>query len=165
MFTPAILTVPLMIPALILPLIGSPDRDCQLGRVGDPDADERAVIAFEIAVDEYVAVHRWGAHPWPLPRPGSLFAPAVADVLRFRIAKVVREDNEEEGGALSALPILPLELAYRIVGRDIVVIDVDSALVVDTLENALPVQLVPAPVEEDEESPVVTEEPMGCLET
>jgi hypothetical protein len=160
MFTPAILTIP----ALILPLIGSPDGDCQRGRLGDPDADERAVIAFEIAVDEYAAVHRWGAHPWPLPRPGSLFAPAVSEVFRFRIANAVREENEEEGGVFSALPVLPLELNYRIVGRDIVVIDVDSALVVDTLENALPLQLVPAPVEDDEEASPLTEEPIGCLE-
>jgi hypothetical protein len=160
MFTPAILTIP----ALVLPLLGSPDRDCQLGRVGDPDADERIVIAFEIAVDEYAAVHRWGAHPWPLPRPGGLFTAAASEVFRFRIAAAVREGrDEEEGGILYALPPLPLELDYRIVGRDIAIVDVDMDVVVDTLTGAVP--LVPAPVETEVEEPVAPagEEPIGCL--
>ncbi|MBM3819890.1 MAG: hypothetical protein FJW14_12870 [Acidimicrobiia bacterium] len=165
MFTPAIVTIP----ALILPLMGTPDRDCQLGRVGDPDADARAVIAFEIAVDEYAATHRWGAHPWPLPRPGSLFTPAVSEVFRVRIAAAIREGrNEEEGGILYALPPLPVELDYRIVGRDIAIVDVDMHLVVDTLDRALPLEaapLVPAPVETDEEETLAPadEEPTGCL--
>jgi hypothetical protein len=159
MFTTAILTIP----ALVVPLVLAPERDCQFGRVGDPDADEHAVIAFEMAVDEYGAIHRWSAHPWPLPKLGAFFTPAAADVFRRRIAAAIREGKDEEGGVLSVLPTLPFTLDYRIVGSDLVLFDVCAQLAVDTLENALP--LVPAPVETEEEGPAAPDEepPPGCL--
>jgi hypothetical protein len=37
-----------------------------------------------------------------------------------------------------ALPVLPGELAYRLVGRDFVLIDVQSNLVVDLIRAVLP---------------------------
>ena len=39
---------------------------------------------------------------------------------------------------LMALPQLPRELDYRIVGRDLVLHDVNADLVVDIIPNALP---------------------------
>ena len=40
--------------------------------------------------------------------------------------------------ALGRLPVLPLELEYRFVDRDLVLLDTEIDLVVDVLENALP---------------------------
>jgi hypothetical protein len=39
---------------------------------------------------------------------------------------------------LSALPVLPEPLQYRLVGRNLVLLDVDANLVLDILENVLP---------------------------
>lgn len=39
---------------------------------------------------------------------------------------------------LSVLPPLPTELEYRIVGRDLVLLDIDAQMVVDVLRNAVP---------------------------
>ena len=39
---------------------------------------------------------------------------------------------------LAALPVLPKELQYRFVGRDLVLVDVEANLVVDVLPNAWP---------------------------
>ena len=41
---------------------------------------------------------------------------------------------------LHALPPLPRELEYRIVDADLVLIDLRADLVVDILENAMPVE-------------------------
>ena len=190
----------LSIPTLVLPLVLSPPPDCQHGRLGDAAADERAVVAFELAVEDYVALHRRLERAWPPgwfladpeqaemaaeamraalrdARPqaaqGSLFAPAVADVLRFRIASAIRAgaydlasitwlDDGESGWkpvvnqpvpwgvagmkwpAVSALPPLPSELAYRFIGRDLVLVDLQANMVVDIVDLALPTAL-PAP--------------------
>ena len=40
--------------------------------------------------------------------------------------------------ALERLPELPIELEYRFVDRDLVILDTETLLVVDILENALP---------------------------
>lgn len=116
MFTPVIVTIPM----LVLPLLTSPTRDCQFGRMGDPAADARALIAFEVAVNDYVGLHRRLERAWPPSwfiaglertegaaselrtalrdaRPqavqGGLFAPDVADVFRFRIATALQGKN------------------------------------------------------------------------
>lgn len=39
---------------------------------------------------------------------------------------------------LDALPALPVELQYRFIGRDLLLVDVEADLVVDILPNALP---------------------------
>jgi hypothetical protein len=41
-------------------------------------------------------------------------------------------------GLLDRLPALPVEVQYRFIGRDLVLVDVDANLVVDILPNALP---------------------------
>jgi hypothetical protein len=74
------------------------------------------------------------------------------------------------------LPFLPLELEYRLVGRDLVLLDMHSNIVVDVLELALPASLSPerelarpAPAQgetplpsEDDERPSPVEEQSGC---
>lgn len=94
----------------------------------------------------------------PDARSGDLFTPAVQAALRVRIAKALRAnaytfadvyDREaplkvndslpRTGGkpvlpcVLDALPRLPVELEYRIVGSDLVLIDVHAGLIVDIL--------------------------------
>jgi len=44
---------------------------------------------------------------------------------------------------LSNLPQLPKALEYRIVGRDLVLRDIDANMVVDFLPNALPAEAAP----------------------
>lgn len=46
-------------------------------------------------------------------------------------------------GLLRILPELPSELAYRLAGRDLLLVDVDAELVIDVLPEALPSQLRP----------------------
>lgn len=196
MLSPVILSIP----TLVLPLVLSPPADCQHGRLGDAAADHHAVVAFELAVEDYVALHRRLERAWPPgwfladpeqaemaaeamraalrdARPqaaqGSLFTPAVGDVVRFRIASAIREGafdpatvlwpDEDDGGwkpvvnqpvpwgvagmkwpAISTLPPLPPELAYRFIGRDLVLVDLHANLVVDIVDLALPTTL-PAP--------------------
>jgi len=195
MITPAILTIP----TLVLPLLmSSPTRDCQFDRMGDPAADERALVRFESVVNEYVDLHRRLERAFPIwfisdleqlesaaaelrivlrdARPqaaqGHFFTSEVADVFRFRIGKTLRErsynieamtssTDDESGvegwweavvnerlplGGVGAfwpifenLPGLPLELEYRLIGRDLVLLDVHANMVVDVLDLALPV--------------------------
>jgi len=102
---------------------------------------------------------------------GDFFTPALAPVLRSRIAAALSEHGftpddvraqEAEGGVdagtvslrvngafpwaagtamfpclVEALPPLPPELHYRIVGSDLVLVDVHASLIVDILPRAL----------------------------
>jgi hypothetical protein len=126
MFTPVIVTIPM----LVLPLLMPPTRDCQFGRMGDPAADERALTAFEVAVNDYVNLHRRLERAWPPSwfiaglepteiaamelraalrdaRPqavqGGLFTPEAADVFRFRIAIALREQQFDLAAMTSRL--------------------------------------------------------------
>jgi hypothetical protein len=101
-------------------------------------------------------------------RLGDIFTPAIASVFRHRLAEAVRQSalrggvlepqqaprdeprlevNDtmpwigEQGmpvAILATLTPLPAEIEYRIVYRDLVLLDVGANLVVDVLENALP---------------------------
>lgn len=192
MLSPVILSIP----ALVLPLVMPPPADCQFGRLGDAAADERALAAFEVRINDYVALHRRLERAWPpaslladpeqaeavadalraalldarpQARQGGFFTPDVADVLRFRIANALREEaydlavmtwppegddsgrwkpevNQPVPWGVSAmrwpsfamLPPLAPELAYRFIGRDLVLVDVHANLIVDILDLALP---------------------------
>jgi hypothetical protein len=104
----------------------------------------------------------------PRAREGDVFTLAAADVFRARIAAMVARHginlaaaprNDDEGAefepsVLAAppwrndmatwapivreLPELPTELEYRFVGRHLVLVDTDAAIVVDILRDALP---------------------------
>jgi hypothetical protein len=41
-------------------------------------------------------------------------------------------------GLLKVLPALPKELEYRIIGRDLVLRDVDASLIIDYVPNVIP---------------------------
>ncbi len=162
-----------------------------------PVTDDEAVQQFQQAADEYVLMHRYLERQLPpltvtdaatlrqaiaamaaairTARPdahqGDLFSPAVADVLRYRIARnlhrqgltpfdVLADQLAETGpvgmpvltvngsfpwkltagmhpAVLQALPPLPPELQYRMVGGDLVLIDLHADLIVDILPYAL----------------------------
>ena len=189
MIAPAILTISA---AMLLPL---PTGDCVFGRTGNPAADAQAVTAFTAAVEDYAAVQRrlkrTGTPFTCIVDPeqaeiaaeelhvllrdarldgmrGRFFTPAVADVFRFRIRAA--------WPLLTPLPALPPGLEYRVVGRDLVLRDVDANLVLDVLDLALPITAVlprshppeayvePAPDEGDERILPLDDEFTGCLE-
>jgi hypothetical protein len=157
-FTPVILTIPMLVLPLLTP---AAPRDCQLGPFGDRAADAAAVVAFEERVREYIAV--------PYRVPGLFFTPDVARVFRSRINASLREFEPGEGAwsVSDVLPMLPVELEYRVVGRDVVLRDVETGNVVDVLELALPfwVELpddTPPPYEEEDRPPSLYE-PSGCI--
>jgi hypothetical protein len=114
-------TVLLTIPTIVLPvLLSSPTRDCRFERMGDPVADESAIARFEVAVNEYVDLHRRLERAWPPmwflsdpeqaemaaaefravlrdARPqaiqGAFFTSEVASVFRFRVADAMRQQH------------------------------------------------------------------------
>ena len=118
------------------------------------------------------ATGRGVTHERAAARAGDVFTPAIASVFRRRLADAVRqsalrgealepqqaprdEPRLEVNDAfpwiagqgmppaiLATLTPLPAELEYRFVYRDLVLLDVGANLVVDILENALP--LTPA---------------------
>jgi hypothetical protein len=105
----------------------------------------------------------------PAANEGDIFSVAIAATLRARIAAAVHAariapaaaDEGEEGvlevharipagrwnyswlPILRAVPVVPPELEYQIVGRHLVLVDVRANLVVDVLRYALP---APRPV-------------------
>ena len=117
-------------------------------------------------------------------RAGDVFTPAIAALFRRRLADAVRhsalrgealepqqapwdeprvdvndampwlEEEEMPPAILATLTPLPAELEYRIVYRDLVLLDVAANLVVDVLENALP--LTPAGQEAVDSRPART---------
>jgi hypothetical protein len=158
MFTPVMLTIPLLLIASLAP---AAPPECQSGAFGDPAADAQAVIAFEARLREYVAT--------PYRLPGAFFTPDVARVFRARIAASLREFEPGEGewSVEDVLPMLPVDLEYHLAGRDLLLRQVESKLVVDVLELALPFWLTlpdeTVPPYEENEPALSLEEPVGCL--
>jgi hypothetical protein len=104
----------------------------------------------------------------PAPRAGDIFLTDVADLFRRRIAGMLRTNEDNVGypamneqqlvvssvvvneplpwGAgnvmlawlTATLPVLPEDLEYRFVGRDLVLLDLRANIVVDVLRGALP---------------------------
>jgi hypothetical protein len=75
---------------------------------------------------------------------GDVFTPRVATYIRRQLqlamhqAQTTNADMKEI--ALQRLPELPNELEYRFVDRDLVLLDTEMDLVVDVLQDALPVE-------------------------
>jgi len=76
---------------------------------------------------------------------GDIFTPRVAadfrHALRIAAYRARVEHADLTQTALERLPGLPDELQYRFVDRDLVILDTETYLVVDILENALPPDL------------------------
>lgn len=163
-----------------------------------PQPADDAIQEFVTATREYAWMHRRLEHALPPLTPttvpetigrgilelaaairaerpdagqGDLFTPALAPVLRSRIAAALSDHGltpddvrarDAEGGVAAAavslrvngafpwvvgsamvpclgeaLPPLPPELQYRIVGSDLVLVDVHASLIVDMLPRAL----------------------------
>ena len=135
-------------------------------------ANERATTAFTTAVARYVELHRllephvagFTADPEQMARArhqhreairlaratgrhGDVFTPLVSAYFRRQIETAARGLRVPDGGfPIEVLPELPEELQYRLQGRDLVILDVETDLVVDVLEDALP----PGPFEQEE---------------
>jgi hypothetical protein len=75
------------------------------------NAQPASLLQFHSSIQRYVQLHRHnGRFPW---RRGAAMWPCVLD----------------------ALPQLPYELQYRLIGRDLVLVDTHADLVVDILRN------------------------------
>lgn len=111
-------------------LLDSPMSSITLG--ADPEQAARAREAHRDAIVEA-----------RITRPrGDVFTPTVAAYLRRQLKMVSRHaeapDANVNEAAIQRLPPLPSELEYRFVDRDLVLLDMETDLVVDVLENALP---------------------------
>ena len=122
---------------------------------GEPEELERQATALAVAI----------RRARPMAYEGEIFTPAVAAAFHARIAyairtaplgvPVARPDEEEltievhDGlpwwmgdrpwpAIARALPDLAPELEYRVIGRHLVLVDVQAHLIVDVLRNALP---------------------------
>jgi len=73
---------------------------------------------------------------------GDIFTPRVAAYVQRQLQIAAHRASLTEidvtAVALERLPLLPMELEYRFVDRDLVILDTEIDLVVDVLENALP---------------------------
>ena len=73
---------------------------------------------------------------------GDIFTPRVAAYMRHQIEMAARRayttDDDITNAAVDRLPRLPIELEYRFVDRDLVLVDTEIDLVVDVLTDALP---------------------------
>ena len=194
-------TILFHVPLLLAPLVPlpAPTAECQLEVLTPLAQEERALMEFNVRIDQYVALHRrlerslppeqmfddWEEMSQarndlanairdarPNARPGDIFSPGFREVVTKRVeetlarvdydlATVLGAINDEvvPGGPrlkvngrfpwehvgaamwpalLHVLPVLPRELEYRFVDRDLVLIDVHADLVVDILKEALP---------------------------
>ena len=133
-------------------------------------ADSREILNTVHALAAAIRAARPNAKAGDLftPQVAKLFRDLIADDLRkneIKVADLMADLNEEvprgtprpavnqpfpwgRGAAmlpclLATLPSLPQELQYRLVERDLVLLDVDADLVVDILVNAVPPVALP----------------------
>ena len=124
-------------------------------------SENSVVLAFQRAADDYAFLHRRlerRVEPLAGARQGDLFTPVVLVALRARIDRALRAHAHTAADVhaaelakgfdlalppciLAALPPLPSELEYRIVGRDLILFDPHASLVVDSLPRAVPDRL------------------------
>ena len=132
--------------ALLVPALFTAPRgpDCQLDKLTYVSADDRAIGRFTAATHDYVAYGKRGA----------LFNDEAAAVFRFRLrvgrwlhryhATTTLSDTADRwrhgaaapGVAEAVLPELPEELAYRLAGRHLLLVDRRTRAVIDLLPDA-----------------------------
>lgn len=163
--------------ALEAPL--GPEQIC-----GDPEQLQRSSSGLAAAIRQA----RAGARPGDVfsPEIAAFFRATVASVVRGRYdVPALLDEMDEEGlpqvvelevngafpwlagnlmppGLLRALPPLPEELEYRLVGPDLVLLDVRANLVVDWVEDALTAARSEDPAVEAHEPCDVHPELPGC---
>jgi hypothetical protein len=161
-------TVPLLFPALVLSATIAEARllQCEPHRYNQLHA--QAITDFTMAANRYAEIHRLLANPMSALanadleqaararrahraavleahgtiQPGSVFTSRVAAHFRCQIELAQRYAGTDVAAmwtaALLALPELPRELEYRVVGRDLVLLDPELNLTVDVLNAAFP---------------------------
>jgi hypothetical protein len=104
----------------------------QRGHVFHPDVAGLLRFRMEVAL----ALHTVGA----VDRPPANWTTHASDTARPRVHdEFVWNTLRPAWTTLTwELPPLPEELAYRFVGRDLVLLDLEAEMVVDVLEDALP---------------------------
>jgi hypothetical protein len=190
-----------MLLSVVLPLVLFPTHvapTCSLEVVPRTVLEERVLRDFTRRVDRYVRLHRRLERSLPPEhlfndlddmsfavdalhaaltdarphaQPGTIFTPAIADLLagrlegavaamglrpievviamnlgyRARMPELQINDRFPDvrqvplfPGLLATLPDLPPELQYRLVDRDLLIVDTHADLIVDILTNALP---------------------------
>jgi len=134
----------LIVPALLTPGLRT---ECQLDRLTYVSADERAISRFIAATHDYAAYGKEGA----------MFTARAAEIFRFhlRISRWLHRYHATEtitdgaragtkdhgvlaapGILAAALPELPGELAYRLVGPHLLLVDARTGAVIDLLPDA-----------------------------
>ena len=161
-------TVPFLLPALVLSATIAEARFLQCEPHQFNTLHAQAITDFTMAVNRYAEIHRLLANPMSalanadleqaararrahraaiLEAHGtiqrsSVFTPRVAAYFRCQIELAQRYAGTEVAAmwtaALLALPELPSELEYRVVGRDLVLLDPELNLPVDVLDAAFP---------------------------
>jgi hypothetical protein len=123
-----------------MPVAGDPLRDALIDArpYAQPGTFFTPSVGYVISTRLERAIAGLGIEPgdvWIAMNRG--FLPDVPDIRvngRFSTIRYMRIWP----ALLSALPALPKELEYRIVDRDLVLVDVHADLVIDILEDALP---------------------------
>jgi len=161
-------TVPFLLPALVLSATIAEARFLQCEPHQFNTLHTQAVTDFTMVVNRYAEIHRLLANPMaPLANAdleqaararrshraaifeaygtiqhGAVFTPRVAAHFRCLIELAQRYAGTDVAvmwrAALLALPELPRELEYRIVGRDLVLLDTGLNLTVDVRHTAFP---------------------------
>lgn len=182
-------TVSFLLPALVLSATIAEARflQCEPHRFNTLHA--QAITDFTMAVNRYAEIHRLLANPMSALanadleqaararrahraavleahgaiQRGSVFTPRVAAHFRCQIELAHRYAGTEVAAlwaaALLALPELPTELEYRVVGRDLVLLDPELNLTVDVLDAAFPLEWTEPEQEGDEYETCAPEHP------
>ncbi len=157
-----------LVPALVLSATIAEARFLQCEPHQFNTLHTQAITDFTIAVNRYAEIHRLLANPMsPMPsadleqtararkahraaileahgtlQRGRVFTSRVAARFRCQIELAERHAGAATGAiwpaVLLALPDLPRELEYRVIGRDLALLDTELNLVVDVLEAAFP---------------------------
>jgi hypothetical protein len=165
-------TVPLLLPALVLSATIAEARFLQCEPHQYNTLHAQAITDFTMAVNRYAEIRRLLADPMsPLAsadleqaararrahraaileahgtlRRGTVFTARVAAHFRCQIELAQRYGGTDVAAmwtaALLALPELPSELEYRVVGRDLVLLDPELNLTVDVVNAAFPADWV-----------------------
>jgi len=162
-------TVLFLLPALVLSATIAEARFVECAPHSFNTLHSQAITDFTLAVNRYAEIHRLLSNPMSATpnadleqtaharrahraailaahgtlQRGGVFTPRVAAHFRCQIELAERHAWTAAAiwpAVLLALPDLPRELEYRVVGRDLVLLDTELNLVVDVLGAAFPLE-------------------------